>query len=79
VVDDRISREAAASRVASWTADEVDVLRAVARGLPASVVAEHRQSTLAQVGATLASIRGKASVTSTQAAVGLARDAGLLD
>jgi DNA-binding NarL/FixJ family response regulator len=78
-VDDRMSREAAASRVASWTADEVDVLRAVARGLPASVVAEHRRSSLAQVGATLASAREKASVTSTQAAVGLAREAGLLD
>ena len=79
MVGDRARRDAAASRVASWTAEEVDVLRAVALGLPASVVAEHRRCTLAEVGTVLVTVRTKAAVTSTQAAVALAREAGLLD
>lgn len=79
MVDDQVSREAAAIRVASWTETELDVLRAVAGGLPASAVAEHRVCTLAQVAELLASARAKAGVDSTRAAVELARTAGLLD
>lgn len=78
MVDDQVSRGAAATRVASWTADELEVLRAVAQGLPASVVAEQRLQTLAEVAALLVSAREKADVPSTRAAVGLAREAGLL-
>ena len=77
-MDDQVNRAAAVSRVASWTADELDVLRAVAQGLPASVVAEQRLCTLAEVGALLASARAKADVTSTRDAVALAREAGLI-
>ena len=79
VADDRVSREAAATRGASWTETELDVLRAVARGLPASAVAEQRVCTLAQVAELLASARAKVGVDSTRAAVELARTAGLLD
>lgn len=66
-------------RVAAWTTDEVAVLRLVGDGCPASVVAEQRVSTVGAVAALLVSARAKAEVTSTRAAVDLARRAGLLD
>lgn len=78
-MDDQVSRNAPASRVASWSVEELDVLRAVAQGLPASVVAEQRLRSLPEIGVLLASARAKVGVTSTRAAVELAREAGLVD
>ena len=70
--------ESVRARVAAWDEDEVAVLRLVGDGLPASVVAEERLITLAEVAALLSSARAKAGVTSTRAAVDLGRGAGLL-
>lgn len=67
------------ARVARWNADEIAVLQLVGDGLPASVVAEQRVSTVGVVAALLVSARAKAEVTSTRAAVELGRLAGVLD